>query len=457
VTGSAAGLLAQVGSGRYGDASMMRDDLERALADDFDADHLSVYGDYLQSVGDPRGELIALDLCGRDGGRRDQLIAEWLGPDVAELLAMTVIEHGFITDLYLDGNDPRLLDAILAGPAAPYIRGATVLGDAEWVRTALVRLSERVHPWLHRLSVQISGVASPTLAGSVAAALARATPRLEQLEVWGRGVLTGFSHPAVRSLRLTGYDAIDALLENARAKLPAVAVLDLAFHVERGESFHTVQSVCTLVGLPKLRRLDLSRNEPGLRAPHYLGGHGDAFAFLAELPVRRQLTHVRLPSLRSQAQADHLAEAIAGMPALREIAIVRGYRGFSHLVVPAVVRQPAPWPWQPADELEHTVIMATIQSRSLPGGRVQVLALSPVPIVAWLEEHFAGLQAETRAAWTELFELLQAHRGVALSVPRREIRPMLDALEDDSLGTWLQLREAVRAYDCESLSVTFES
>ena len=66
---------------------MNRDDLERALADQFDAEHLSVYGDYLQSIGDPRGDLIAFDLSELDDARRrDQLIAEWLGGDPNAIL-----------------------------------------------------------------------------------------------------------------------------------------------------------------------------------------------------------------------------------------------------------------------------------------------------------------------------------------------------------------------------------
>jgi hypothetical protein len=48
---------------------MTRGDLERALADQFDAEHLSVYGDYLQSIGDPRGDLIAFDLHGLGAAR----------------------------------------------------------------------------------------------------------------------------------------------------------------------------------------------------------------------------------------------------------------------------------------------------------------------------------------------------------------------------------------------------
>ena len=43
---------------------MAVEDLERALQSSWDRDHLAVYGDALQARGDPRGELIAIDLAG---------------------------------------------------------------------------------------------------------------------------------------------------------------------------------------------------------------------------------------------------------------------------------------------------------------------------------------------------------------------------------------------------------
>jgi len=41
----------------------LRDDLESALRAAWSAADLAVYADHLQAIGDPRGEIIALDLA----------------------------------------------------------------------------------------------------------------------------------------------------------------------------------------------------------------------------------------------------------------------------------------------------------------------------------------------------------------------------------------------------------
>jgi hypothetical protein len=435
---------------------MMRDDLESELADHFDAEHLAIYGDYLQQLGDPRGELIALDLSGvneRDAlSRKQQLLIAWLGKPVVEMLGATAIEYGFIEDLYLDGDDRRsglLLDAILAGPAAAYLRGVTILGDPMWVQTAVRMLAMRSHRFLERLSMQTVGYFfSPVVDPELAASLARATPRLEQLEVWGQCVFDVIAHPALRSLRVTGHDAVGEVIGGG-AELPSVVVLDLAFCVEDdvlpsfGLSRH-VGGGLPAVQLPKLRRLDLSRNEPGFRSPHYLGGSHDPFAFLAQLPVRSQLTHVRLPSVRSRDQADALHSAVGSMPLLRELAIVRTYHHLPDLYLPEIARLPEPWRWPPADRaIAHIVMIVAPASRWLARERSFDL---PLPaMVAWLEQHFDELSPVGRDGWRELFERIELASRHAQFSPR-VLQAMLQRLEPgEGVDDWIRLREVVRA------------
>jgi hypothetical protein len=446
---------------------MNRDDLERALADQFDAEHLSVYGDYLQSIGDPRGDLIAFDLSELDDARRrDQLIAEWLGGATTDLLATATIELGFITDLYLDGDDlgsARRLDAILAGPGAPYLRGVTIRGGAVWTQLALRKLVTRPHVWLQRLSIQVTRqttfvstlqgtlettvqrtvpLSSPVVTDALATSLSRATPRLEQLEVWGRHVFGELAHDALRSLCVTGYDAVGSLLGTGGARLPAVAVLDLAFHVE-GDGVPVDRNVLDIMlapeRLPRLRRLDLSRNEPGTVAPHYLGGRIDASWFFAHRAVRRQLTHVRLPSVRSQDQADRITSAVADMAALRELSIVRSYRRLPHVTLPSIAAEPTPFTWLPAN-LAAEVLHAEVPTAGF---------LLPLPpLVLWLEQYFEALPVAVRTTWLELFDSLSYYQGrPGTEVSRRSALDALAALDAEAPDAWLRLRAAVEELD----------
>jgi hypothetical protein len=430
-----------------------RGEIEQALAEEFDAEHLSVYGDYLQSIGDPRGELIALDLNEVDApDRRDALAREWLGDGAGELLEVATIEHGFVADLYLDGGDERTarwLDDVLAGPGGPYLRGVTLRGSGAWARAAVARLAARPHAWLQRLSIQtIDGTSTPAIDGALASALARATPRLQQLEVCGHAVFGELSHDALRSLCVTGYDAVGTLFGGGVAALPELAVLDLAFHVEDDAVAPGRRALAALLQperLPKLRRLDLSRNEPGTTAPHYLGGRADPFGFLAGCALRGQLTHVRMPSVRTPDQAESIAVTMAGMPALRELAVVRHYR-WSYVSLPPRVIAPLAWPWLPADLIEPEAVVRFARLRGRTGDDGPHLTLPLPPLVCWLEDRFTDLPRGAQGAWLELFETVRLHgpSGSTLFSPAL-LRAALEALDpdDDRLAAWCQLRALV--------------
>src|SRR5258708_20502667 len=123
--------------------SSTRRALEAALAAGFERladaewrDTLAIYADHLLAEGDPRGELIALDLqidthatTTELVARRASLLAAFLGhlrPLDNPHLAWVgdTFSRGFVDDLVIDADDPNAcerLPAILASPIVPYL------------------------------------------------------------------------------------------------------------------------------------------------------------------------------------------------------------------------------------------------------------------------------------------------------------------------------------------------
>jgi hypothetical protein len=102
------------------------DDVEAALAASWDREHRAVYGDALAASGDPRGELIAIDLHVETHGpseeltaRKQALIEAWLGAELAARMANGTIKPGFIEVTYPIAADE--VERLLAG-FAPAIR-----------------------------------------------------------------------------------------------------------------------------------------------------------------------------------------------------------------------------------------------------------------------------------------------------------------------------------------------
>jgi hypothetical protein len=97
-------------------------ELEHSLVTSWRLDTLAVQADLLQQQGDPRGELMALDLnpTPDDRGwrhRRQKLLAGWLGEPLAAH-AGHLVQHGFIHALRDDRfHPPGLLDSPLGTSA----------------------------------------------------------------------------------------------------------------------------------------------------------------------------------------------------------------------------------------------------------------------------------------------------------------------------------------------------
>jgi hypothetical protein len=172
----------------------------------------------------------------------------------------------------------------IAGP--PKLIGAAVAVISSAPRPSLVKLVLR--QWAEQ---EQPAVRNPT-------ALIDATPYLREVGVDGRNVLADFSHPNVRRLRISGFDAIRTLVDG-RLAMPELTELDFAVHSHLADKQGTPPPLLwsTLgVQLPKLVDLDLSRNEPGYRDPRSLGGATDMIVAANALAIAPQLRTLRMPA-----------------------------------------------------------------------------------------------------------------------------------------------------------------
>ena len=308
-------------------------ELEFAVMARWDREAIAVYGDHLMSIGDPRGELVAMDLRIEQEGaspavvaRRNELIAAWFG----DRLPPGIVRYGFVDVDATSATPDSQLALALGGPGAAYVRSVAIAGAAGLVARSIQMLAEAPRPWLTKLVVrQWDESALPTIED---AALAAALPHLAELEVEGRRVFAELAPPRLRTLRISGFDAI--ALGRSGAPL-AVESLDFAFHCHFAREHEApkagaLRSLLPAARFPALRDLDLSRNEPGRLAPYTLGGDLDVFSFLDNLAVRRQLEELRLPPLISSNDLAKLAHALEDMPALRELVVYGVEKRLAH-------------------------------------------------------------------------------------------------------------------------------
>ncbi len=170
-------------------------ELERSLVESWSLDTLAVYADHLQRQGDPRGELMALDLSPtpEDEGwkhQRQALLVAWLGEELAAR-AGHLVQHGYLHAARQDRfHPPDLLD----GPLGALVRSYTLRGDEQ----ALARFASRPRPWLTRLTLGNGG--SAPFSDTVRDALIASAPHLQELLLMGRPAFDAFMHPGVRRL-----------------------------------------------------------------------------------------------------------------------------------------------------------------------------------------------------------------------------------------------------------------
>ena len=459
-----------------------RDSLEAALLASWDRETLAVYADHLQAQGDPRGELIALDLelASRSTpelvARRTSLMTAWLGRLVPSNPHTPWVgdsfKFGFVENLVLEDDEEAAarLAQVLATPLAPYLKRVTIRGDAAHVAEMMRGLSEAEHPhaWLTDLVVRCW---SGTVATDVVARWIEMTPALSRLEVQGHEVFEQFSHPGVQRLKLTGVHALPGVF--TAESLPNVRELDLAFDQPYdGEHYtHPVSGPIEPLQLPALRVLDLSRNEPeAIRTPYggdpdidyYDDGDDDAPAgtaldareVLAVQPIRMQLTHLELPSIRSRQELERLEAIVGHMHALEEIEVSRAH----YFKLPAKLAtskarfvRPASWPWPKVSEIPHGDGLHVVIPGSRSGDTVPIADAASV-----MERRFEELDAEARFAWTRFWAFVDELGRLPWKSDPREtwtddrtfpatiLATAVDACEIGGSGGWRELRDSLR-------------
>jgi uncharacterized protein (TIGR02996 family) len=448
--------------------------LEAALAAAWDRDTLAVYADYLVERGDPRGELIAIDLQLEQRStpelvvRRASLLTAWLGRMVPSDPHVPWIGDsfrlGFVEDLVLDGADPDAatrLATMLASPLAPYLKCVTVRGDLEHVASTVRMLARERHRWLVelRLECHTSIEDGEVLDAACGEALIAATPRLARLEVSGSRVLATFPHPALRQLRVSGSHALPAMFDDD--SLATVTELDYAFAAP--SLYVEMREIPPLV-MAGLRRLDLSRNDSSNRAQwdEYIDeledyGAGEdlvrftPLGFLGGLALREQLTHVTLPAILDDAAFVELQAITAGMPRLEEVTLKRAsyYRPPELPGVRLVV--PAAWPWPRSETISSHDRLHVVVPGVRSGDEVTL-----EDAIAVMEQRFDDLPADARYAWTRFWVFVEELRRGSWkqdashawtddrTFPADLLVAAVEACDIGGSGGWRELRDQLR-------------
>jgi uncharacterized protein (TIGR02996 family) len=328
----AAGYLPALNDPRSGE-------LEAAIAADPDArEPYSVYGDWLESQGDPRGQLVALQLAA-DGDKKLEAVAakhlalhaEYFLGSLGELQKagddeVLAWRWGFIQKAYLHAERHRPLDAtlrrVLGHPSARFLT-ELALGGNERAQEALDVLADSTLPSLRALRLwsmwQLDlGALWPAmpelrrlaLSGQALALGGLELPKLERLDVGDSELsnanartLATAPWPALQQLRLdfgTGYLTGDASIDDvfallARADLPRLARLAL------NHTRYIRELVRELPASPvaaQLELLDLSNNHMTDAHAIALADQRARFPRLQQLDVSaNQLTKVGLDAL----------------------------------------------------------------------------------------------------------------------------------------------------------------
>ncbi len=291
------------------------DELEAEILATWNRETIEVYGDQLQALGDPRGEMIAIDLAIEDGGatpeltaRRTELIDAWLGDTIPN----GRVRCGFV-DLDATGADPvGQIRHAFDGPASRFVRSVAIVGSPATIIDTASALTEEVRPSLTRLRIlQWNERERATIIATQAQQLAAAVPHLRELAIEGRRVIADFAHPQLARLTLSGFDGIGSLLDDALA-LPVVATLDLALfgHLARREPAPPNDLFARIGGgMPELVELDLSRNRPGYLDPDRLGGDAPIATMVRSLAIAERLRTLRMPSSTSPVDLANLRVA----------------------------------------------------------------------------------------------------------------------------------------------------
>ena len=424
-----------------------RETLEAALAASWDRDTLTVYADHLQAEGDPRGELIALDLQIELTGnnvelskRRTSLLYAWLGAlvpldNVHGSWVGDSMKFGFVEDLVFDSREPNALariEQVLASPAGDYVRGMTMRGSAPDLEAAFAVIARREHTWLAKLAVGAI-YQSGTIAPAIAREAFHAMPRLHALELRGQPAFAPFSHPSIKRLVIESRAVYAALGDGASfddlveldVTLGTTTVYD-DYEGEYLEEEPPAETPLPRIAFPSLRRL-------------VLGGVGASYDFLRSLDARAHLTSLRIPMLRSASELADLKAAIHDMAALETIEIAQGtYYDPPDIPGIELVRAET-WAW-PTQELAQGRGLRIFMPLAKYGDTVAVL-----DAVYIMETSFESLPKPTRDAWSQLWRFVAGLGKTAQAFPARVLADAVDAFPGLMQNGWRELREELSA------------
>jgi hypothetical protein len=417
------------------------DDLEAELHARFDDATLTAYADHLQSLGDPRGELIALDLAGvaPDDPRRGELLAAWLGPSVPLRCGDGVwcagdpentwatFDRGFV-EIVATGGLTDALAELLASPAGTFLHRLCIAGDGRVLRPALSLVAQRPRVWLRDLAIS-DELTDPILRGDeplvgrgLHDVLVESTPRLERIDVVGRRVFRALAHPGIREISIVGSDAIG--LPDGPA-LPNVTTLDVAFSPDEVPPEGTLERLLAPGRFPNLRQLRLWREEPGARA---------LYPLLHEIAIAPSLTHLKLPSIRSRSDLGVVQRAIDAIPGLHVVDIARAYnrhggveRHLRH--TSARIRLPLVSAWPPPDMVQPDDLI-----------EINARRVSLESLIELMEEQYAAMPELARDAWDRVW-----YAAANLGIGR--MRPTPGGVEELPAATLHTAFDAVDAHD----------
>jgi uncharacterized protein (TIGR02996 family) len=321
-------------------------ELEALIDDDpYDPRSYAVYADWLQEQGDPRGELIALQIEAEargdhDAARRHRVRASITRPDLEDALfgpsaqrnatpVQLTWRNGFVRRITLPSITPdkaELLHAALAHPSARFLAELEIGHDLDGLddlQAPIGVIAWQPRPALRELRL---GTSNTTGRASVLEPIGNleylwaAVPRLTELRVCGDRVgLGALELPDLQVLELDTHasSAVAATHAIAHAHWPELERLVL--RCGRTAAWHTiirelrfllarafvpklrhlgvigagladaliVDALATFPVLRQLRTLDLSASELTDHGAHQLARHADAYRHLESLDVSR--------------------------------------------------------------------------------------------------------------------------------------------------------------------------
>ncbi len=414
-------------------ASRSIEELERALqrARSDDRETLAVYADALEAAGDPRGELIAIDLelakvraaapiaidrIDELVDRKREVLRGWLGDTIGGVTwHPRQIESGLLDGMGFAATSTQSIveyaRGVLGSPVGGYLQSLVLYGTKAELEQVIDVIVARPLPWLRRLTLHCvearANASKRTIDRSRLAALAKATPNLVDLSVIGSRVVATPIHPNVHTLRLIGGDGLVV-----SDSVPNVTTLDLALRDPEDFSMRNRMPADALAGLinprtfPALRVLDLARNEGHPEIVTASSPQAGALQirrrplqmFLDAVEELGRFERLRLPSI-DDTDRGFVLRLLDRHPALT-IEVARMWVIDEELAHPRL-HVPPPRAW-PAPGVLHGRDALTI---AIPPERYgEDVALSSM--VRDLEQQFDAMPADTKQAWIAFWDFV---------------------------------------------------